>query len=65
MIMEDKNFKMIKNEPIPTDETILLRERFINEYSKKKGWNSRELTTTQMLEITTQIGYKTPGIILG
>jgi hypothetical protein len=63
--MEDKNLKLIKNEPIPMDETILMRERFINEYSKKKGWNSKELTTSQMLEITTQIGYRSPGIILG
>ena len=59
------NTKLIKNEPISQDETILLREKFINEYAKKKGWNSKELTTTQMLEITTQVGYKTPGIILG
>jgi len=63
--MEDRNLKLIKNEPIPMDETILMRERFINEYSKKKGWNSKELTTSQMLEITTQIGYRSPGIILG
>jgi hypothetical protein len=59
------NTKLIKNEPISQDETILLREKFINEYAKQKGWNSKELTTTQMLEITTQVGYKTPGIILG
>ena len=63
--MEDKNMKMIKNDPITSDESSLLRERFINEYSKKKGWNSKELSTTQMLEITTQKEYKTPGIILG
>jgi hypothetical protein len=56
---------MIKNEPISNDETILLREKFINEYAKKKGWNSKELTTTQMLEITTQTGYKSPGLLLG
>jgi hypothetical protein len=63
--MEDKNLKMIKNEAIPGDEAILLRERFINEYSRKKGWNSKELSTTQMLEIVSQREYKTPGIILG
>jgi hypothetical protein len=61
----DRNSKMIKNEPISNDETILLREKFINEYAKKKGWNSKELTTTQMLEITTQPGYKSPGLLLG
>ena len=61
----DRNSKMIKNEPISNEETILLREKFINEYAKKKGWNSKELTTTQMLEITTQTGYKSPGLLLG
>lgn len=59
------NSKLIKSEPIAQDEIILLRERFINEYSKKKGWNSKELSTTQMLEIVSQKEYKTPGIILG
>lgn len=63
--MEDKNMKMIKNNPISTEESTLLREKFISEYSKKKGWNPRELTTSQMLEIATQKEYKTPGIILG
>ena len=61
--MEDKNLKMIKNEAIPGDEATLLRERFINEYSRKKGWNSKELSTTQMLEIVSQREYK--GLILG
>lgn len=56
---------MIKNEPITQDEMILMRERFINEYSKKKGWNAKELSTTQMLEIVSQKEYKSPGIILG
>lgn len=56
------NARLIKNEPITQDEMILLRERFINEYSKKKGWNSKELSTTQMLEIVSQKEYK--GILL-
>jgi len=59
------NERLIKNEPIGQDEVILLREKFINEYAKKRGWNAKELTTNQMLEITTQKGYKTPGMILG
>ena len=63
--MEDKNLKMIKNEAIPSDDVTLLREKFINEYSRKKGWNPKELSTSQMLEISTQREYKTPGIILG
>lgn len=56
------NARLIKNEPINQDEMILLRERFINEYSKKKGWNSKDLSTTQMLEIVSQKEYK--GILL-
>lgn len=56
---------LIKNEALPKDETILLREKFISEYSKKKGWNPKELSTNQMLEIVGQVGYKSPGIILG
>lgn len=57
--------KLIKNNPISSDETTLLREKFISEYSRKKGWNPKELSTTQMLEIVSQKEYKTPGIILG
>lgn len=60
--MEDK---LIKNNPISSDETNLLREKFISEYSRKKGWNPKDLSTTQMLEIVSQKEYKTPGIILG
>lgn len=56
------NARLIKNEPIAQDEVILMRERFINEYSKKKGWNAKELSTTQMLEIVSQKEYK--GILL-
>lgn len=63
--MEDKNLKMIKNEAIPSEEAHLLREKFIGEYSRKKGWNPKELSTNQMLEIVAQKEYKTPGIILG
>jgi len=61
----NKDLKMIKNEALPKDEALLLREKFISEYSKKKGWNPKELSTNQMLEIVSQREYKTPGIILG
>jgi hypothetical protein len=63
--MENKDLKMIKNDALPKDESLLLREKFISEYSKKKGWNPKELSTNQMLEIVSQREYKTPGIILG
>jgi hypothetical protein len=63
--MENKDLKMIKNEALPKDDALLLREKFINEYSKKKGWNPSELSTNQMLEIVSQREYRAPGIILG
>lgn len=63
--MNEKKADLIKNQAMTKEETTLLREKFISEYSKKKGWNPKELSTTQMLEIATQKEYKTPGIILG
>lgn len=57
--------QMIKDSALSSEEITLLREKFITEYSKKKGWDPKELNVTQMLEITTQSGYKTPGLILG
>lgn len=57
--------KNVKDSPINEEEVIILREKFITEYSKKRGWNSKELTSTQMMEIVTHREYKTPGIILG
>lgn len=55
--------KNIKKPVMSDEETLLLREKFISEYSKKKGWNPKELSTTQMLEIATQKEYKNPGLI--
>ena len=52
----------MKKSVLSEDEILLLREKFISEYAKKKGWNSKELTSTQMLEIAE---YKNPGLILG
>jgi hypothetical protein len=62
---EEKNLKMIKNEALPKEEALLLREKFISEYSKKRGWDPKELSTNQMLEIVSQREYRSPGIILG
>ncbi len=56
---------MDKKKALSEEETLLLREKFIAEYSKKKGWNPRELNSIQMLEIATQKEYKLPGLILG
>jgi len=55
----------LKQTVLSEDEQLLLREKFIIEYSKKKGWNPKDLSSTQMLEIATQKEYKNPGLILG
>ncbi len=45
------------------DELNLLREKFVSEYAKKKGWNKESLSSTQMLEIVEQKEYKNPGLL--
>ena len=60
-----KDMELIRNSSLSKEETDLLREKFVNEYSKNKGWNSKELSTNQMLEIVSQKQYKTPGLLLG
>ena len=57
--------ELIKNTGLSIEETTLLRERFIIDYSKEKGWNHKELSTQQMLEIANQKQSKTPGLRLG
>jgi hypothetical protein len=61
----EKDMELIKNSSLSKEETDLLREKFVNEYSKNKGWNAKELSTNQMLEIVSQKQYKSPGLILG
>ena len=56
---------MDKNSPLDEKEILLLREKLLIEYSKKKGWNHKNLTTLQMLEIVNTGEYKNPGLILG
>lgn len=55
----------IKNQVLSNDEIVMLREKFIVEYAKSKGWNPKQLSTQQLLEITTSKQYKSPGLILG
>ena len=55
----DNSFGKISKE----DENIL-REKFVSDYARKKGWDKSNLTPTQMLEIVQQKGYKNPGLIL-
>jgi hypothetical protein len=62
--MKDK--ELIKgNQGLKKEEIDLLREKFIGDYSKNKGWNPKELSTSQMLEIVSQKEYRSPGLILG
>jgi hypothetical protein len=61
-----KNKELIKwNQGLKKEEIELLREKFIGDYSKNKGWNPKELSTSQMLEIVSQKEYRSPGLILG
>jgi hypothetical protein len=46
-----KDGELIKSTGLSQDEINLLREKFVIEYSKKKGWDSNKLSTTQMMEI--------------
>jgi hypothetical protein len=45
------------------DDLSMLREKFISEYARKKGWDKNQLTPDQLLEIVQQKGYSNPGII--
>jgi hypothetical protein len=49
---------------ISQEDTNLLREKFINDYSVKKGWDKSNLSPNQMLEIIEQKEYKNPLMIL-
>ncbi len=63
--MEEKNARLVKDGQLSKEEVSMLREKFIATYSKKMGWNPKELSTAQMLEIASQREYKTPNLILG
>jgi hypothetical protein len=48
---------------INKNDLNLLREKFIENYSSKKGWDKSNLSPNQLLEIVEQKGYKNPGIL--
>ena len=52
------------NAKLSKEDENMMREKFVNDYARKKGWNKENLTPTQMLEIVQQGGYKNPGMIL-
>jgi hypothetical protein len=59
--MNEKLIKATNN--LSKDDMTMLREKFITEYARKKGWDKNRLTTEQLLEIVQSNGYKNPGII--
>jgi|694.fasta_scaffold135155_4 hypothetical protein len=63
--MQKDNQYLIKNEvKLGKQDENFLREKFITEYAKNKGWDQNNLSPTQMLEIVQQNGYKNPGLLL-
>lgn len=50
---------------LPLNDLNMLREKFLVEYARKKGWNPSNLTQSQLLEIVQNKGYSNPGMILG
>lgn len=46
--------------PLSEEEKKIKKERFIQDFCKKKGWNPKELSISQMLRITREDGYKNP-----
>ena len=58
------NENLIKStQNLAKNDLMLLREKFIMEYARKKGWDKNNLTPNQLLEIVEQKAYKNPGII--
>lgn len=53
----------MKKENLNKEDLKTLREKFIIDYCKKKGWNHNELTTSQMLNISLQKRYKDPKLV--
>jgi len=63
--MQNDDQNIIKNgAKLSKQDETFLREKFVIDYSKRKGWNKDNLSPTQMLEIVQQSGYKNPGMIL-
>lgn len=63
--MQRDNQHLIKNDSkLSKQDETFLREKFISDYTRLKGWDKENLSPTQMLEIVQQNGYKNPGMIL-
>ncbi len=60
-----KEGDLIKSTNTPNgDELKLLREKFVQDYARKKGWDKNNLLPNQLLEIVEQKEYKNPGLLL-
>ena len=59
-----ENLNMLREGGLSEKDMILLQEKFIIEYAKKKGWDTNFLTQEQLLEIKQQKQFQTP-IVLG
>lgn len=55
--------QIIKTSPLTQDEIVFLREQYVIEYAKKKGWDSNKLSTMQLMEIVESKHYKQPMIL--
>ena len=62
--MQSDNNLIKSTSKLTKDDENMLREKFVMDYARKKGWDKENLTPTQMLEIVQQNGYKNPGMIL-
>ncbi len=51
------------NNYLKPEELEMLKEKFISEFCKERGWKKTALTQEQLLEIMSQSGYKNPGMI--
>ena len=64
--MQKDNEKLITSKNVlPIDDQKLLKERFISEYARKKGWDKTNLSPDQLMEIVQQKGFKNPLLING
>ena len=63
--MQSDDEKLIKTTSnIEKNDLKMLREKFIADYARKKGWDKSNLSPNQLLEIVEQRGYKNPGMLL-
>lgn len=66
--MNNNDFKdqdLITGNGFENKSNVDLKEKFVNEYSMKMGWDKENLTDEQLTEIHSQKGYQCPGMICG